>query len=58
MIMTKKNYSEPRLKIILIDTDQMLLADSNEVVEGSEEDGFGVKGHRRGFSWDDEDEEY
>ena len=57
MIMTKKNYSEPRLKIILIDTDQMLLAES---YIGQEEDDceLGVKGHRRGFSWDDEDEEY
>ena len=57
--MVKKNYSKPNLKVIPIDMQENLLQDSNEVgFDGGGDRDSDVKGHRRGFSWDDEDEEY
>lgn len=55
--MVKKNYSKPNLKVIPIDMQENLLQDSNELGFGDGDGEAGVKGHRRGFSWDEEDEE-
>ena len=55
--MEKKEYKKPNAKTILLDSIGTLLTGSLEGV-GEEIDGdASVQGHRRGFSWDEEDEE-
>lgn len=52
--MEKKNYSKPQSKVIELDFKDGLL---EELTSGSAVDEFDVKASRRGFSWDDEDED-
>lgn len=54
--MIKKNYQKPNSKVIELGIISAVLIGSNEGGE-VEEGGDAVKGHRRGFSWED-DEEY
>lgn len=54
--MTKTIYSAPKQKVIKLDVEY-LIAQSPEHMGNTDDEDAGVKASRRGFSWDEDEED-